>query len=165
MARLQLSTPSEYTPTLKNRCAAAAHCRACKKCARRRRRRFALLQIESHYPRALLGSEAGVANFLAVIRGENFDGAAHFVETRANALADAFRERTLSGNRAHPSYPWRRCSSLLECADIFGIEKISRQQSDAFLAVARIQAHVPQFRAPRARACSTRHRPAPENPS
>ena len=41
---------------------------------------------------SLSAEAARVANFLAVIGGENFDGAAHFVEARTDALAHALRQ-------------------------------------------------------------------------
>jgi len=44
---------------------------------------------------------ASLADFFAIVGGVNFDGAAHFVEARADAFADALGERILSRRRAH----------------------------------------------------------------
>src|SRR6202034_1295806 len=75
---------------------------------------------------------------LAVIGGKDFDGAAHFVKARTDALADTLGQRVFCRGRAHPDDARaRRRSSRVHRS--LGIEKIRGQQGDTLLVVSRVQ--------------------------
>src|SRR5579864_5367112 len=86
----------------------------------------------------LRAAAAHVADFFAVIGSEYFYGAAHFVEARTNALADALGERVFDGRRTHANdaRAGRRRSTARGGVRI---EEIRGEQGDAFFVVTRIQ--------------------------